>query len=255
MGSKSFLFLVLIFFINLLHGQERTDEQRAIVFMDDGSRYQGLLLERKKKSIKLQIYKDHVIEIDVVDMAGILDDRNALVYDEGKYHKTTGIYYGGNFGFSAITKEGDDTSSGHFETYVGWRFGKRWALSHGWGLEANQNQIAGLLLTTEFFSAFLKAKYFINDHRYRMFSYMRAGYGFVPDENQFESGHSGGGQFQIGVGLTFPSTKKLKFIVSLGYHVQKTDGEVAFIDSFGNQVNTEFDLFINRIIFKGGMEF
>lgn len=253
---KGLFIAFLILSVSSLSAQKKAHHnEKAILFMEDGARYHGRILDRTKKTITLQIYKDNIIEIDTEDISGVLDHKNALVYGEGKYHKTTGIYFGGNFGFSAVTKEGEDNASGHFETYVGWRFGKRWALSHGWGLEANQNRIAGFSLTTEFFSAFLKGRYYINDHRYRIFSYARAGYGFVPNDTEFQSGHSGGGQFQIGGGLTFPSSKKLKFLVSLGYHVQKTDGEVAFIDSFGNQVNTEFDLFINRIIFKGGMEF
>lgn len=252
-----YLLIALLFFcVGQISAQRNNKDERAIVYMADGSKFIGTINKKSKTAIILEIYNGNVIEIDLDDTDAVLSKPNYLVYAEGKYHDTKGIFFGRNIGLSIVELDEENAIfSFHGEAYAGWRFNKKWSLAGGLGIEVNQNQIGGINFTTEFVSPFVMGKYYINDHRYRVYSYARAGYGFSLFNTNFGTGHTDGEQFQIGAGLALPSSTRFKLNVSAGYHFQRTTGTDIFIDDFGNEVMAEFDLNINRLMVKFGIEF
>jgi len=140
--------------------------------------------------------------------------------------------------------------------FFGWRFNKRWSVANGIGSEFNVSQVGGFSIETNYSSYFLYGRYYITDSRPRLFAYSRLGFGTgQTGETETNNDNKGGIQFQGGAGLHFASRKRARFIISLGYYLQKANGTQFFLDGFGNEVKIDFDILITRPILKLGIEF
>jgi len=57
------------------------------------------------------------------------------------------------------------------------------------------------------------------------------------------------------MGITFSSGNENRFFMQLSHYMQGTKGEEFFLDPLGNEVKTNYDILINRLIFKLGWDF
>ena len=257
MTVRSISFALLLFFFNNVMAQRIKPPERAIIYMKDGSKFLGDIVDRSDQSISLRMYNNSIFKIDLDKAERIIDSRNSLIYDNGKYHDTNGFYWGINYGFNAdnILPDSDGRISNNLESFYGWRLNNKLSVSSGIGFEFHEVRIGGFNIDTQFLSFYLLGKYYITDTKYRIFSFARMGYGTAASADNFADDHTSGPQFQIGGGIKLPSRRRGKFTFSLGMHFQKTDGNESFIDGFGNEVRTKYDLWISRTLFKVGMEF
>lgn len=178
-------------------------------------------------------------------------------YDNGSYHDTYGYHYGFAMGIGLDEFSVDTTkhlTAMHLESYFGWRFNKRFSLSSGVGFEFNESRLAGFRFDTQFLTLHARARYNILTTRYMPFVLGRVGYGLGPPQEESLVDHSNGVNFQLGIGLTFPSQKSTKYFIALVWHHQSAMGAESFLDQFGNEINAEYDLLINRLVLKFGIE-
>ena len=139
----------------------------------------------------------------------------------------------------------------------GHQLNKKFTVAGGTGIELNEVQVAGFDFDTQFNSLFVFGRYSLINKKVRLFAFGRAGYGFsaeIPDsETQVE--HQGGLTAKYGISLLFGSRSSSKFKLSLGHYLQSASGRETFLDIIGNDIDTEYDILINRLILSFGWDF
>ena len=226
----------------------------SIVKLYDGSIYRGEIKSEDWNSMEMILTTGDNINLSKGLIKKVYRGDEYMIYKKGRYHDTKGFFWAVGLGFNPAGEESRNTSE-HFEILLGWRFNKNLSVAGGLGTELSTNLVGGFPVETLFSSYFVYGRYYLADWRQRPYFYGRAGYGIGPS-NEFESGrHSGGLQLQTGMGFHFASKKRSKFNLSLGYHIQKTDGSQFFLDVFGNEVIVDYNLLIRRTVLKFSVEF
>lgn len=195
-------------------------------------------------------------QIDTLDDSTY--DYGLIEYDNYKYHDIYGLHYGFAMAIGLDDISSDTTkhlAAVHLDTYIGWRFNKKFSLTSGLGFEFNESRISGFRFDTQFLTLHLGGRYNILNTKYLPYVYSRLGYGFGPPQEEALVDHENGVNYQAGIGLTFPSRKSHKYFIAFAWHHQQAKGAESFIDPFGNEINTRYDILINRLVIKFGMEF
>ncbi len=185
-------------------------------------------------------------------------DFGALGYEDYSYHDTYGFHYGFAIGIGLDDFSADTTkhlSAAHLDTYVGWRFNKKFSVTTGLGFEFNESLVSGFRFDTQFFTMHVGGRYNIFNTKYLPYVYTRLGYGFGPPQEGTIVDHDDCANYQVGVGMTFPSHKSYRYFAAIAWHQQEARGAESFIDPLGNEINTKYDIVINRLVLKLGMEF
>ncbi len=181
-----------------------------------------------------------------------------IIKIEHAYHDSYGYHYGFSMAIGLDDFSLDTTkhlTAVHLDGYVGWRFNKKLSLFSGLGFEFNESRIASFRFDTQFFSLYAGGRYNILNTRYMPYVYARAGYGFGPPQEDAIVDHENGQNYQAGLGLTFPSKTNYRYYMAFAWHHQEARGAESFIDPLGNEINTKYDILINRLVLKFGMEF
>lgn len=241
--------LLLILFSNDALSQKNKDG-RDLIFLKDGSIYIGQTLEETKDYYDFVLTTNDTIQ---VLKALALNRENYMYYSKFKYHKTRGFFWSVSLALNADFNA--DRPASHLEILLGHRFNKRWSMAGGTGFEFNRTEIAGFQIDTQFSSYFLYNRFYFNDHKKRFFAFNRIGFATAAETEEFVAEHTGGFMMQNGIGIHFASRKKMKFVLSLCHYMQETEGQESFIDDFGNEISTEFDIWIHRSMIKFGIEF
>ena len=189
-----------------------------------------------------------------------LDNRiyDGIIKYDNSYHDTYGFHYGFAMAIGLDDLSSDTTkhlAAVHLDTYVGWRFNKKLSVTSGWGFEFNESRISGFRFDTQFLTFHMGGRYNLINTKYMPYIYGRLGYGFGPPQEEALVDHENGMNYQAGMGLTFPSRKSHKYFIAIAWHHQEAKGAESFIDPFGNEINTKYDILINRLMIKFGMEF
>ncbi len=235
------------------YGQKTSE---ALVKCRDGSVYRGKLIKEDDKVLQIVNSTKDTIHVLRSRVKKVYRSGDYLIHSNGKMHDTNGFFWGINIGFNAANLfNADDLRSEHLELLFGWRFNKRWTIGNGFGSEFNTSEVGGFIVESTFASLFLYGRYYITDNRQRLFAYSRIGIGTIPAEEEEINTNVGGIQWQGGLGVHFASRKRGRFIISLGYYLQKTNGIQFYLDDFGNEVKIDYDLLITRPIIKLGIEF
>jgi hypothetical protein len=228
----------------------------AMIYCRDGSVYRGKIIREDEEVIQIVDFAKDTLQIAKTRVKKIKKSEDYLFHSNGKMHDIKGYFWSINFGFSAANIfTSENLRSEHLEFLFGWRFNKRWSVATGIGSEFNFSQVGGFPIETTFTSLFLYGRYYVTDYRRRLFAYSRLGVGFVPTEEiETNVNNTGGIQWQGGGGIHFSSRKHARFIISLGYYLQKANGIQFFLDDFGNEVKIDYNLLITRPILKVGIE-
>lgn len=245
-----------LFFSVFCLAQDETDW--AIASYKNGSVYIGKKIGEEKGMVQMRIFSGDTITINKYVPHRYYDSDNAHVFSNGKFFRTKNLFWTLNFGANFAGGDGDNArESAHFEFLYGDRLTPRLDVALGAGSEFNQASVAGFQFDTQFLALFAYGRYFLTNHQKRLFVFARAGYGFSTDEPE-ENGsreHGGGINAKYGLGIQFASRKKSKFQISLGHYFQKTSGQESFLDLIGNEINTEYDILLNRMIISFGWDF
>ncbi len=223
--------------------------------MQDRSTYVGEVIDNDDETITMDLDSGARIVIPRNRIRKVTTGTNKLYHPKGKFHYTKGFFFSFSVAMNPFiaTEQGGITE--HSDLLIGWRFNKDLSLAIGFGSELSSTNVGGFEVDTWFNSYFLYGRYYLADWRHRPYTYARIGYGTGPDQ-EFEAGRHGGGlQGQVGVGFHFASRRKSKFNISIGYHFQKTEGGQSFLDTFGNEVDIDYNLLIREAILKFTYEF
>ena len=234
------------------------NDNRAVVYLYDGSIYMGEVLSIEGNTIEMELSTNNTISFPRSRTRKLIYAKNALIFNNGKYLGRKGFFCGLNIGFNfgdVIADRDSSRRSEHIELLLGHKPNLRWAFGLGLGYEFNESRLAGFDVETEFSSLSLYGRYYITKTKARLFAHTRVGYGFGNDNEESADANQGGFQIYGGVGLHFASRKSTKFMLSLNAYVQKTNGVKFFLDHFGNEVITNYDIWVRRPILKLGVEF
>jgi len=238
--------LLLLHILPNIQGQNHDIETRDAVILKDGSVYKGQIIEETTDYMYMVILEGQTIDIPQRKIKKVLSGDNYIFHSEGRYHYKKGFFWNIELGAN-LDEEG---TSEHSSLLLGYRFDKRWSAGLGFGTELHSSNISGFEVETLFTSYFLYSRYYLLDNRRRPFLFGRVGYGAGPSEGEdVNTGrHSGGFQYQGGVGIHFASRKRARFILSVGYHSQYTSGEQFYLDDFGSEIRVQYDdIWLNHV--------
>lgn len=230
-----------------------------IVKYRDGSIYIGQKISEADDVIKMRIITGDTINIDQRRPRKIIDSNTALVFPNGKFLTTKGWFWSFGFQFNllGVLTTTDQPIASQAELLLGKRFNKNLNIAIGMGSEFNEARVSGFNYETQFVSFFGYGRYYLTKTQKRLFGYSRLGYGFPgePSTEGIPNNHNGGPQAFYGLGLDFASKRKMRFQLTIGHYIQKADGKGFFLDNLGNEIETDYDIVINRLLFKLGVEF
>ena len=254
--NKIFIPILLLFSTN---AYSQTIPDLAVAKYKNGIQYVGEKTDEDENFVSLKLNTKDTIRINKIHLSKYYDSNNAIVFPNGKYFETAGNFWSFSFGFNALgfLDSVDQRVSTHLEVMYGKRLTKNLNIGFGGGFEFNEARVSGFQFDTQFSSLFAYGRYYITNKPKRIFLFSRLGFGF-PSEDNVEgvpSEHSGGFNSLTGLGLHFASRKKSRFQLILGFYTQKTDGREFFIDTIGNEIETNYDILIKRLMFKFGWEF
>jgi hypothetical protein len=184
-------------------------------------------------------------------------DFGVIEYDNNYFHDIYGFHYGFAMAIGLDDFSTDTTKhlgAVHLDSYLGWRFNKKFSIISGLGFEFNESRISGFRFDTQFLTLHLGGRYNVLNTKYMPYIYGRIGCGFGPPQEEALVDHGNGVNYQAGVGLTLPAQNSSKYSIALAWHHQQANGAESFIDPLGNEINTKYDILINRLIIKFGME-
>ena len=253
------LILILFFAISALNISSQENPDLVLAKFKNGLFYVGDKIGEEDNIISLKINTLDTIHIDKNQISRYYDVNSALIYPNGKYLQTQGSFWDVSFGFNAlgIFDSVDQRVSTHLEVIYGKRINENLNLGIGAGFEFNEAKVAGFQFDTQFLSLSAYGRYYLTNSTRRLFLFSRIGIGFPSEENEngINVEHAGGFNSLNGLGIHFASRKRSTFHISLGYYTQKTHGKEFFLDNIGNEIQTNFNIIIKRLMFKFGWEF
>lgn len=230
----------------------QTNTDWAIATYRNGSIYLGQKVSEKDGLIRLRLPTEDTITVNRYTGATIYDSNNAVVFSDGKYFLTHGFFWSTNFGFSINRGE-----TAHLDLLFGKHVTQKLDIAFGLGSEFNEARAAGFSFDTQVFSLYGYGRYFITSSKPRIFAYGKLGYGFASEETPdgVPREHIGGFNAKYGIGVQFASRNKSKFQLTFGHYFQKVSGQEFFLDFIGNEIETEFDILIQRLVVSFGWDF
>jgi len=253
--------VILIFLLSFIYTsvQCQTKPERVVAKYKNGLFYSGEKVDEKQNITSIKINTGDTIHINRFLLSRYFDSDDALIFPNGKYIQTKGSFWDLTFGFNAlgIVESLDQRVSTHLEVIYGRRINDKMNIGVGLGFEFNEAKVAGFQFDTQFSSIFAYGRYYLNNSSKRLFLFSRIGVGYPSEDNEEENiaEHSSGFNSLTGLGIHFASRKSSTFQISLGFYTQKTNGQEFFLDNIGNEVQTNFDILIKRLMFKFGWEF
>lgn len=257
MSRFKILILLTLFSLNafLSFGQRKKtgkEMTKAIVQYNDGSVFIGKIVYEGTLSMKMVLSTQDTITLNKVYIKRIRrTDKNISLYDSAKFHYTKGLFYSLQFG-GGVVDEGD-SSVGQLEAIIGYRFNKKIAAGLGFGTSYNSTFSFGTWLEAAAIPVFAYGRYYPFDQKVKPFVAGKLGWAF-PDQNAFNGDHNGGVLIQPEIGINFASRRRMRFLLSLGQQIQNIRGRELDFDPFGNRIESKFNLWYNRTVFKIGFE-
>ena len=244
------LFLFAFGSVCLLNGQVDAPKDRAIVYYRDGSVFIGRIVAEDVFALQLAISTGDTIRVELNEARKVLrSTRDILVASRGKFFYTKGMFTSFGLGGGG----GDDTAT-LLDLMIGRRIDEKYSVAVGTGLHYYSFFFGNFWADTQFIPVYGYGRYYLGRKNTRPFVFATAGYGF-PSGTLFFGNFAGGFQGRLGVGINWASRKKLRWLLTLSQTVQNVRGSAANTDPFNNLVLYNYDLWLNRVVVKLGLEF
>ena len=248
---QSFLlrFTCCLFFLIITLQAAAQIRDKSIFHYQDGSVFIGNILEENSKKAKLRITTG-----DTISLAKALvrkSYRDLLYYPNGKFHFTKGLF----FNYSTSSGGNNSGLSFQLEAILGKHHNEN--LDYGIGLtfHTNELQLSNTAWTNHnFLTPILYGRYYPWSKKTRPFVSLALGYSHPLQSWWQQSEISGGIYIQPSIGVKFASKKLRRYYVSIGQSMQHTKGILNRNDLLGNPVEYNYKLWLNRLVFKVGVE-
>ena len=240
-------------------GYGQLSQPHMRIWFEDQSVFFGEVIEMDEAYASLRIITGDTVRFSLHQAKEIVFPDDAIFFKNGTFFPVKGRFWNFGIGFNPISIQGseDVPVASHISFSYGWHLNKKVDLSLGFGFEFNEAQVGGFEFDTQFAPVFIDARYFLTDNRRRLFLSGRLAYGF-PGEEEMEDQvreHEGGIHASYGLGMTFASGNENRFSIQVSHYMQATNGTEFFLDGFGNEIKTEYDILINRLILRLGWDF
>ncbi len=201
--------------------------------------------------MQIRLTTGDTISVQLHMIKKMVNSGDHLMKRRGKFH-----YRSGYFGFVSIAAGGSSLdASAQFDAMAGYRLTERIALGFGVAADIHDLTIGNSWSTFNYNPVYGYGRYYINDSNWRLFADTKLGYAFANDTDLSE-GHSGGLYFQPGVGFHIATKGKFKPILSLSSLLMHTKGTSVDFSPWGaTPITHNFDVWLNRIVFKVALEF
>lgn len=254
------IYILILGILLCVSGYSQSESEWLIASYKTGAKYIGEKLSEKDGFVSMRIHTGDTITVNKLLTNEYLDADNSLVFPNGKYFETKGSFWSTNIGFNFSDDGGDGDAPRetiHFDIMYGQQINEKISVAGGLGSEFNQARVAGFNFDTQFTSLFAFGRYTLINRKTRLFAFGKAGFGFSTDaaESTTQREHKGGLTGKYGLIWQFASRNSSKFQLSFGHYFQKASGRESFLDLIGNEVNTEYDILINRLVFSFGWDF
>lgn len=245
--------ILLGFCVSTVNAQQHL----IIAKMKDGSTYIGQKISEVDSIITIKITVGETISFSRFAAREVLDHDNAITLPQGKFHRLTGRFFSYQFGINPILFEEQNRISTHMEFSYLWRLTPRLNIGPAIGFEFNEAVVGGFTFNTTFSSLGVVSRYYLTNSKRRLYSFGRIAYGFPEEseEDNIAAEHTRGANLVAGIGIQFPVKRKSSFHINLGQYIQKTEGTEFFLDNLGNEIKTDFDILIKRLILKFSWDF
>ncbi len=250
---QSFLprFVCCLFFLIITLQAAAQIRDNNIFHYQDGSVFIGNILEENSKRTKLRITTG-----DTISIAKVLvkkSYRDLLYYPNGKFHFTKGLF----FNYAVGLGGNNGGVSFQIEAILGKHHNEK--LDYGIGLifhtsETRLVRNGGAWVAHDFLSPVLYTRYYPWSKKVRPFASLALGYSLPLQVGWQRNEGSGGLYMQPSIGLKFASKKLRRYYVSIGQFSQRTKGILNNNDFLGNPVEYNYKLWLNRFVFKVGVE-
>lgn len=230
------------------------EPEKLSINYKDGSFYQGQVVRWEPNHIILKITTGDTITVDRSLITKIKSSKDVRVYRKGSYHLKTGYY-----GYATLNVGSDDFAQAttQIELIIGKRMTEKWSVGIGYGRTYSDATLAGVWTNHTFRNLFGYGRYYLKNSKVQPYVDAKLGYGFAAGGNDvfFFDPHSGGFNFQPGIGLHFASKKATRWVIGIGQNLQYTRGSNTDQGPFGSPIIADYKLWYNRTVFKIGFEF
>lgn len=227
---------------------------KARIDTKDGAMYLGEFINETDDTYTIKIITDDTLHINKEEVRRAKTPNNAIVFNRGKYHPTTGMFLHYSAGFNA------GISGGGFiaDVGLGYRLSKHWELSTGFGFIGTSVDLIPTVNSwgeyKTFFPGYLGAQYNITHGKVRLYASTKAGYSTAPLEtfNEFIWGGrtttmSGGVYLEPGLGLTFASKRVGRTSIAITQVLQRSHFTINTVDRFDNLVTGSGKVWLSRV--------
>ncbi|MEE9374689.1 MAG: hypothetical protein V3V00_16660 [Saprospiraceae bacterium] len=262
MDRTSFLLFIFLFLFGSVFSQKNRIN-KDILEHKDGSVYIGTIIEESDWLVLFWSEVTDTIEVNKLHLARITRDassynaKNAkptlntrkLVTFKERSHKKAGYFV--TFDIGVVTGQ---EVHWHSNLTLGKRVSPRFSVGVQGGKE-NTKVINNFDWRTDgFWVIGAYGRYYLLDTNIRPYVSGRIGYGFL--NSDFFRNKKGGLGFVPSIGIHFSSRNNFRILVSVHQSIQKSSGSSTFnIDNFGNSLSYSYDTWLNRTVFKVGIEF
>ncbi len=251
MIKKALLSLCLFFALNTVFAQ---NHEKAFFYYKDGSVFVGEIVEENFRNTRLLLVTGDTITLDNYFVKRSW--RDLLSFPNGKFHFTKGFFISYWQG-GAIAGANQFSASTHTEMILGYRFNAQWALGGGLGIYSNEvglDPVTNGFRTQDAscFNFYAYGRYYPWEKKIRPFAALKVGLGSpIGWANSLESKV----HIQPGIGLSFPSKRSARIVLSLNQYLQYFQGNQFNTDIFNNPVSFDYNIWLNRTVLKFGVEF
>ena len=248
--------ICFLFSLCFLSINAQFDHRLILVQYKDGVTYLGEKLSEEDQIIKIKLkQRDHIentIEVDRRTAFRVYDNQNSLVFENGKFHKTKGLFGSFNYGVGI-----GNSGMGQMNTSINRFMSNKLTIGVGAGFQAISTNPNSIFFTALFAKLYGKGRYFLTHKKKRLYATGTLGYGYgLPDGLGLQGSYAKGGlSASGGIGVSFASTRDTKYFLELVNLFQKGSGLHISTDQFDNNVRTQYDLWFKRIVFKFGFDF
>ena len=225
--------------------------EQVIIDYADGSLFIGTVVSAGHGLMQVELNTGDTVNLKLAMIDKMVNSGNHLINRRGKFH-----YRSGYFGMASVAfGSSDRDASGQFDIMLGYRLKERIALGLGLAADIHDLTIGNSWSTLNFTPVYGYGRYYLNDSNWRLFADSKLGYAFA-NVTEFSDGHSGGLYFQPGIGFHIATKGKFKPLLSLSSLMLNTRGTSTGWISWGSsQVNHNYNVWLNRIIFRIAVEF
>lgn len=253
-GRSILVFLILFVGSQFVFSQDSPEPEKLSINYKDGSFFLGEVIKWEPNTIILKISTGDTISVDRSLITKVRSNHDISVYRKGSYHLKTGYY-----GYASLNIGGDNAAqaTSQVELIIGKRMSEKWSVGIGYGRTYSDATLGGVWTNHTFRNLFGYSRYYLKNSKVQPYVDAKLGYGFSAGRNGdfFFDQHSGGLNFQPGIGLHFASKKSTRWIIGVGQNLQYTRGSSTNQGPFGNPIIADYKLWYNRTVFKIGFEF